>query len=232
MYLSFTGGPTLHRLEEEYGSPCARPLYCSFDPDLYFPQAVQQRWDLGYMGTYSDDRQPTLDRLLVEPARELPDARMVIAGPQYPRLDLPANVERIEHVPPASHREFYNAQRFTLNVTRRDMIAAGHSPSVRLFEAAASGVPIISDRWDGIETIFKPGEEIFLADESSDVTDILQSVSAEAARAMGERARRRVLRDHTAERRAIELENYIHEVKQSPRQRKQQEAVLTAQPSY
>src|SRR3712207_8248286 len=45
------------------------------------------------------------------------------------------------HLPPAEHRWFYNAQRFTLNVTRADMIRAGHSPSVRLFEAAACAVP-------------------------------------------------------------------------------------------
>src|SRR5215204_4570251 len=65
LYLSFTGGPTLTRLEQAFGSPAARALYCSFDPGLYYPEAAADvRWDLGYLGTYSDDRQPTLDRLL------------------------------------------------------------------------------------------------------------------------------------------------------------------------
>jgi spore maturation protein CgeB len=65
---------------------------------------VPKKWDLSYLGTYSDDRQPTLERLLIEPARRLPHLRFVVAGPQYPvTIDWPANVERIEHCPPADH---------------------------------------------------------------------------------------------------------------------------------
>src|SRR5215210_2946345 len=75
LYLSFTGGPTLQRLEQEFGSPMARPLYCSVDPDLYYPEPASIRWDLGYMGTYSDDRQPALSRLLMEPARAWSEGR-------------------------------------------------------------------------------------------------------------------------------------------------------------
>jgi spore maturation protein CgeB len=84
LYLSFTGGPTLERLERSYGSPAARALYCSVDPDLYAPVAADPRWDLSYLGTYSDDRQPMLERLLIEPARRAPHLRFVVAGPQYP----------------------------------------------------------------------------------------------------------------------------------------------------
>jgi spore maturation protein CgeB len=82
LYLSFTGGPTLQRLEREFGSPAARVLYCSVDPELYFPEEVEPTWDLGYMGTYSDDRQPTVERLLLEPARQWPGGRFTVAGPQ------------------------------------------------------------------------------------------------------------------------------------------------------
>ena len=78
----------------------------------------------------------------------------------------PPNVARIEHLAPDEHRSFYNAQRFTLNITRADMREAGYSPSVRLFEAAACGTPIISDRWDGIEDFFTPGARDFSGGES------------------------------------------------------------------
>ncbi len=158
-------GPTLTRLEQEFGSPAARALYCSFDPELYYPEvAADVRWDLGYLGTYSDDRQPTLDRLLLEPARQWREGRFMVAGPQYPdSIRWPANVEREIHISPAHHRTFYTAQRFTLNVTRTAMIRAGWSPSVRLFEAAACGVPIISDEWPGLEEFLVPGREIFVS---------------------------------------------------------------------
>mgnify|MGYP001764978704 CR=1 FL=1 len=69
-------------------------------------------------------------------------------------------MERIQHLAPAEHRAFYSAQRFTLNLTRREMVKAGWSPSIRLFEAAACGVPIISDAWEGLDHFFEPGREI------------------------------------------------------------------------
>jgi spore maturation protein CgeB len=213
LYLSFTGGPTLDRLERELGSPMARALYCSVDPALYYPEAVEPRWDLGYMGTYSDDRQPTLDRLLVEPARHWPAGRFVVAGPQYPSdLAWPANVERITHLPPREHRAFYNAQRFTLNVTRADMIAAGWSPSVRLFEAAACGTPIVSDWWEGLDEVLRLGEEILVAHAGDESQRVVQGMPEDERRAIGAAARDRVLAAHTAAHRAAELEGYVTEV--------------------
>jgi spore maturation protein CgeB len=207
VYLSFTGGPTLRHLEAHYRSPAARALYCSVDPEAYPPLDVAKTWDLSYLGTYSPDRQPTLERLLLEPARALPDCRFVVAGPQYPAdIGWPANVERIEHLPPADHPAFYSASRFTLNVTRADMIAAGWSPSVRLFEAAACAVPVISDRWEGLDTLFAPGREIVLAETSDDVIERLRGADRAAAAAMGQAARQRVLAGHTAADRARELE--------------------------
>jgi spore maturation protein CgeB len=210
LYLSFTGGPTLQVLEEEFGARRAVPFYCLVDPDAYRPVEAEKRWDLGYLGTYSDDRQPVLEQLLIEPARWSPVADFAVAGPQYPqRIKWPPNVERIEHVAPGEHASFYASQRFTLNVTRAEMRAAGWSPSVRLFEAAACGVPVISDRWEGLEWLFTPDEEILIADATTDVVDFLAEIGEEEAREIGERARERVLAEHTAERRCEQLEEEV-----------------------
>jgi spore maturation protein CgeB len=211
-YLSFTGGPTLRHLERRYGSPMARALYCSFDPALYRPEGIEPRWDLGYMGTYSDDRQPALERLLIEPARRWTQGKFTVAGPQYPEgpegIRWPKNLKRFEHLEPKKHSRFYNQQRFTLNITRADMVAAGFSPSVRLFEAAACGTPIISDNWPGLETFFKIGEEILTAKTAGEVLQYLRDIPEPERRALGERARARVMRQHTAAHRAEELEGY------------------------
>lgn len=213
LYLSFTGGPTLRQLEHEFGSPMARALYCAVDPRLYYPEPIAPTWEIGYIGTYSPDRQATLERLLVRPAEKRPELRFVTAGPQYPEtVRWPGNVERIQHLPPTEHRRFYNRQRFTLNVTRADMIAAGYSPSVRLFEAAACGVPIITDYWEGLDSFFTLGTEILLARSSEDVLGILRDISPAQARQIGEAARDRVLAHHTAAHRAEELETYLMEV--------------------
>ena len=213
LYLSFTGGPTLRRIEREFGSPMARALYCSVDPALYFPDpAAELRYDLGYMGTYRDDRQPPLDRLLVEPARRWPDGRFAVAGPQYPAsIAWPPNVARTTHLAPREHRAFYCAQRFTLNVTRADMVAAGWSPSVRLFEAAACATPIVSDWWAGLDEVLTPGREVLVAHTADDVLGALREMPDAERRAIGEAARARVLAAHTAAHRAAEFEGYVSE---------------------
>lgn len=212
LYLSFTGGPTLQRLERVYGAPRAKPLYCSVDPSQYYSEARTATHDLGYMGTYSPDRQPALRRLLIEPARHWPEGRFVVAGPQYPAtIDWPENVARIDHVPPAAHRGFYNTQRFTLNVTRVDMARVGYAPSVRLFEAAACGTPIISDYWEGLDALFVPGEEILISRSAEDTLDYLLGLSEAERCRLGERARARVRAAHTNAHRAEELEAYLLE---------------------
>ena len=213
VYLSFTGGPTLQVLEDRYGAPFAVPLYCSADPAKYFPEHREPAYDLGYMGTYSDDRQPVLERLLLQPARDWPQGRFVVAGPQYPEtIDWPGNVERIEHLAPSAHRAFYNRQRFTLNVTRADMVAVGWSPSVRLFEAAACGTPVISDPWPGLEDLFLPQEEILIARSGHEVLDWLRNVPDDLRRQLGEAARKRFLAEHTPEHRAESLHRYFQRV--------------------
>ncbi len=208
-YLSFSGGPILQRLEREFGSPAARALYCSVDEQTYKPIEAATHWDLSYLGTYSADRQPALERLLIEPARQAPHRRFVVAGPLYPGdIVWPANVERLQHVPPADHPAFYARSRFTLNVTRADMVKAGFSPSVRLFEAAACGTPMISDVWSGIDTIFEPGREILLAEGTGAVLDGL-NLDERRRETLGTAGRARVLAQHTAAHRAASLEGEL-----------------------
>ncbi|WP_284945470.1 CgeB family protein [Acidisoma cladoniae] len=216
VYFSFTGGPTLRRLETEFGARRATPLYCSVDDSRYRPMVVETNWDLGYLGTYSPDRQPALERLLLEPARRMPSRRFVVAGPMYPAdIDWPENVERIDHIAPDDHAAFYNAQSWTLNITRADMIASGYSPSVRLFEATACGTAVMSDVWLGLDTIFKPDHEIMLVETSADVVVALAAAAQDRAQ-LAEAGRARCLAMHTSKHRAAELEAAIASFKLSP----------------
>lgn len=214
LYLSFTGGPVLSLLRSFYRAQRAEPLYCSVDPELYYPESTEPEFDLGYMGTYSDDRQPALEDLLMEPARQWPAGYFAVAGPQFPEsIRWPGNVLRIEHLPPGAHRRFYSAQRFTLNITRRDMVQAGWSPSVRLFEAAACGTPIISDDWQGLGDFFKIGDEILVVRSGAEVLRYLEKLPEPARRRIGERARARVLGSHTSAHRAADLERQVRKVR-------------------
>jgi spore maturation protein CgeB len=212
LYLSFTGGGMLELLERRYRARRARRFYCFVDPEQYRPVEAEQRYGLGYLGTYDRGRQGVLERLLNEPARALPAERLVVAGPKYPpEIDWPPNVERIEHVAPGQHARFYASQRLTLNATRPQMVAAGWSPSVRLFEAAACGVPIVSDWWRGLDALFLPDDEILVARSAADVLRFLTRLPDPELHRIGHAARERVLREHTADHRVRELEAYVTE---------------------
>jgi spore maturation protein CgeB len=213
LYLSFTGGPVLDVLEDLYGSQRARALYCTADVETPTALDLPAQWTLGYLGTYSADRQPALECLLLKPAKQMPRNSFVVAGSQYPAaVSWPPNVARIEHLPPSQHRSFYQDQRYTLNITRADMIAAGFSPSVRLFEAAARGVPIISDFWPGLDTFFEFGREILVARSTADLMRLLNELPEERRRGIAAAARKRFLKSHTPHQRAKQLEEYYLEV--------------------
>ena len=96
-----------------------------------------------------------------------------------------------------------------LNLTRADMVAAGYSPSVRLFEASACGAPIVSDAWPGMDEFFTPGKEILLASTAEEVTRILGDMNEAEAQRIGEAARERTLAKHTSIKRADEFEQVM-----------------------
>ena len=210
IYFSFTGGPMLDTLRREFDARHAVALYCSIDPSHY-GRRVSRRYacDMSYMGTYAPDRQPKIDEWLIAVAQNFPRKKFIVAGPQYPRsVRWPGNVRRIQHLNPRWHPHLYSSSRLTLNVTRRDMMRAGYSPSVRLFEAAACGAAIISDSWPGVEEFLEPGKEILLATSQQDVCRSLEC-GDEELRAIGQAAQVNVLERHSNRQRALELEKEI-----------------------
>jgi spore maturation protein CgeB len=212
IYFSFTGGPMLEELELDFGAPYAVPLYCSVDPEKYreLPANPQFTCDLSYMGTYAPDRQPKIEELLFGPARRLAEKKFIVSGPQYPEsIHWPANVERIIHLNPRHHAEFYCSSRLTLNVTRREMVIAGYSPSVRLFEAAACAATMVSDNWPGLEAFFQPGREILLPCASEDVVRYISGYDPSELRRIGRAAREKVIAAHTSDVRAREFEQAV-----------------------
>jgi spore maturation protein CgeB len=220
LVLSYTGGATLGALQTHLGARRVASLYGSVDPDEHRPAAARNEFlaDLSYLGTYAADRQRTLTQLLLEPARIRPSSSFVIAGAQYP-ADFPwePNVSFVRHLAPADHPAFFSSSRLTLNVTREAMARSGYCPSGRLFEAAACGVPIISDRWEGLEEFFEPGSEIIVADSSEDVIQALDCSNHELQR-LACASRERVLEQHTAAKRAEELEGILERAVRGARQ--------------
>jgi spore maturation protein CgeB len=211
LVLSYTGGRALDKLRSQAGARRAVPLYGSVDPDVHCPAPPRAEFEaaLSYLGTYSADRQEALSKLLLAPADTLQQRWFSIAGAQYP-ADFPwrPNIRFVRHLAPSDHPAFFASSLATLNVTRAPMAALGYCPSPRFFEAAACGLPTISDVWEGIDTFFTPGSELLLARGPADVVDALSLSRAELA-AIGNRARERALSEHTADHRAVELESAL-----------------------
>lgn len=212
LYLSLTGGPLLELVERYYGAPLVRPLYGSVDTAVFYPEKTKLKWDLGYAGNFDDDRVPGIDELLLEPARRWTGGHFVVAGQGFlTPPDWPQNAKRLAEPAAGKERAFYNAQRFTLNVTGADMIGAGFSPSLHIFEAAACGIPVISDYWEDLETFFAPDEEILFARSAEEVLDYLRCMGENERLRIGDNARHRILREHSAEQRVLELEAHVSE---------------------
>lgn len=213
LVLSFTGGAVLAELETRLAARRTAVLYGSVDPSVHGPVApvARYRCDLSYLGTYAEDRQATLEALLIAPARAASDRVFLIGGAQYPEaFPWTANTSFVRHVPPSDHAAFYASSRFTLNATRKAMADMGYCPSGRLFEAAACGTPILTDVWPGLEQFFAPGDEIIVAHSARHVLDALDMDERQRLR-IARAARERVLEQHTADRRALELERALEE---------------------
>jgi spore maturation protein CgeB len=214
LVLSFTGGAVLDALKSDLGAKEVAPLYGSVDPDVHCRVAPNDayRAALSYLGTYSQDRQGTLQDLFIEPARRAPAARFVMGGAQYP-VEFPwtRNIFFLQHLPPSEHPSFFCSSRLTLNVTRFAMREMGWCPSGRLFEAASCGVPIISDWWNGLDEFFSPESEILIASSAEDVLAALELSDAQLSR-IAHAARERVLAEHTGAQRAVEFEQVLEAV--------------------
>jgi spore maturation protein CgeB len=208
LVLSYTGGPALAELQRVLGAKRVAPLYGSVNPRVHHPAAPSSsyRAHASYLGTYASDRQAALETLLIQPARRLPQTTFLIGGSLYP-ADFPwtPNIRFVRHVPPPRHPAFYCSSKLTVNVTRGAMASMGYCPSGRIFEAAACGVPILSDWWGGLDRFYEPGIEIIVAHTTEHAVEALSLSDAELKR-VAQAARERTLACHTARSRAIELE--------------------------
>jgi spore maturation protein CgeB len=211
LVLSYTGGQALSELKTRLHARHVAPLYGCVDPEAFQPAPLMEsyRADLSYLGSYSARRRAAIEFLFLEPARRRPDLRFVMGGAkdsgEFPRTE---NISLIAEIPLGEHPTFYSSSRLSLNVTDAALAEAGYCPSAGLFEAAACGVPVLSDEWEGLDYFFEPSREILVARTTGHVMDAL-SMAPKALANVAKAGRDRVLAMHTANRRALELENIL-----------------------
>jgi spore maturation protein CgeB len=168
--------------------------------------------DLVWIGNWGDgERTAELRQFLIEPVRELKLAAR-IHGVRYPQHAMQqlheAGIEYAGWLPNYEAPEVFARFRVTVHVPRRPYAAALPGiPTIRVFEALACGIPLVSAPWDDSEGLFEPGADYLVARSGDEMRRHLRDVLADEqlARELAAHGRRTILARHTCAHRVDEL---------------------------
>jgi spore maturation protein CgeB len=194
------------------------------DARLFRPMPeVERSADLVWIGNWGDgERTAELATYLLEPARALglggtvhgvrypPEARAAVAAAGLDFGGWIAN-PRVPKV--------FARHRVTVHVPRRHYVERLPGiPTIRVFEALACGIPLVSAPWDDAEGLFRPGEDFLVARDGEAMARTLARLLAdpELAAEVAASGRQRVLARHTCAHRVDELLAILGDTRMSP----------------
>ncbi len=205
---TYGGGPPVIAAYEGFGARRCVPVYNALDPTTHHPVPPEPafRADLSFLGNRLPDREARVEQFFLDAAARLPDRSFLVGGNGWETKAMPANVRHIGHVYTRQHNAFNTSPLAVLNIARDSMAAVGYSPATRVFEAAGAGACLITDAWVGLDLFLAEGTEVLSARDGAEVAAHVAALTPERARAIGDAARARILRDHTYERRGAEVD--------------------------
>ncbi|HVG63863.1 MAG TPA: glycosyltransferase [Hyalangium sp.] len=173
---------------------------------------VRQGEDLVWIGNWGDDeRTAELHEFLLGPVRAL-GLKATVHGVRYPeeaRSALTgAGITYAGWLPNHEAPQAFARARLTVHVPRRPYVQALPGiPTIRVFEALACGIPLVSAPWWDAEGLFKPGRDFLIARTGEEMQRVLSVVLADdqLRRELAEHGRRTVLARHTCAHRVNEL---------------------------
>ncbi len=221
LVITYGGGPPVVAAYEALGAPRCVPIYNALDPATHHPVPAEERFraDLSFLGNRLPDREARVETFFLDAAARLPERAFLIGGNGWDSKPMPGNVRHLGHVYTREHNAFNCSSLAVLNIARDSMASVGFSPATRVFEAAGAGACLVTDHWVGLDLFLKEGEEVLVARDGRDVAEHVRALTPERARAIGEAARRRIVADHTYERRGVELDALLREVAAAKRAR-------------
>ena len=211
--LTYGGGEPVVSRYGAFGAAACTPIYNALDPSSHHPTPPEPRFrsDLNFLANRLPDREARVEEFFLRAAALQPKRRFLIGGNGWRDKAVPANVEAIGHVGTADHNAFNTSALAVLNVARDSMAAIGFSPATRVFEAAGAGGCLITDHWEGIPMFLEPDAEVLVARDGQDVAEHVAALTPERARAIGDAARVRILREHTYEKRGAQVDALLRE---------------------
>ncbi len=151
------------------GVPRAWTWHEAADVRRFFPvRSNRIAGDLVWIGNWGDDeRAEELREFLIEPVRAL-GLKARVYGVRYPESALAelaaAGIEYAGWLPNYAVPEIFGQFRVTVHVPRRPYVAALPGiPTIRVFEALACGIPLVSAPWEDRENLFTPGKDFLVA---------------------------------------------------------------------
>jgi spore maturation protein CgeB len=185
------------------------------DTRVFHPHEGEARaGDLVWIGNWGDDeRAAELDEFLLEPVRAL-SLRARIHGVRYPdeakqRL-AQSGIEYAGWLPNYEAPRVFARFGVTVHVPRRPYVAALPGiPTIRVFEALACGIPLVSAPWNDIEGLFTPGVDFLVARNGAEMRRHLRDVlnDSSLAASLARQGRGTLLARHTCAHRVDELLN-------------------------
>jgi spore maturation protein CgeB len=214
LVLTYGGGEPVVRRYRELGARECVPIYNALDPETHRPGPQHARFmcDLAFLGNRLPDREARVEEFFLRAAELAPEHVFLLAGAGWDDKRLPRNVRVLGHVSTNEHNAFNSTPLAVLNVLRDSMAENGWSPATRVFEAAGAGACVISDEWRGLDEFLRPGREVLVARSGEDVARLVTGLTPRRAEAIGRAARKRVLREHTYEQRAAQVERILERV--------------------
>lgn len=198
---------------QEMGANNVHPLYYGIDPELAAPIQVEKDIDISFFGYGSDFREEWMEKLITIPSREMPEVTFVVAGGNF-AIDL-GRAKMIGDLSYSQWRQFSCRSKINLNITRWSHTNVYASSTSRPFELAAFGSCIVSQPYNGIEEWFEIGKELLVVNGENEAIETYHRLlhDEREREEMGNRARERVLEEHTFRHRAQELVKIIHDAK-------------------
>ncbi len=181
------------------------PLFYAADPDVFSPVHVPaQDIDVLFYGHGREYRSEWIDAMITEPSQRLEGAHFAVRGTKLGDL---GRAEKLPYLSFSKLREYACRSKINLCITRQAHASVFASSSARPFELASMGSCIVANPYDGIETWFEPGKEVFVVSSGEEALDRYQYLLAHDSErlAAGRAARERVLKEHTFQHRARQL---------------------------
>lgn len=182
---------------KEMGAHNVHAVHFGVDPSVYFPMKINKDVDVFFYGQGAEFREKWMNSMITKPSRVMLKSTFLVGGKSF-KIDL-GRAKKISHIPISTWRKYCCRSKINLNITRKDHAEIYCSSTARIFELASLGCCIVSNPVNGLDKWFDLDEDVIAVKNEKEAIEVYKwLISEEDVRLkMGERARQRVLREHT-----------------------------------